>query len=107
MLTEKCQGTVKEESVACFGKNRKGQQALRNMVKNEANMVQQKKSTNKWMIEQIPGRISKYNRLILSFKQKENCKIETVLVMNKQISYEFHWTALTEHPGEQGFIKIQ
>lgn len=54
------------------------------------------------MIEQIPGRISKYNGLfVLLYKQKENSKIETVLVMNEQISYEFHQTALEEDPGKQ------
>lgn len=37
MLSEECQGTVKEES--CFG-NRKGEQVLRIMVKNEANKVE-------------------------------------------------------------------
>lgn len=78
------------------------------MVKNEANEVQQKKGTKKWMIEQIPGRLSKYNGLIvLLFKQEENSKVKTVLVMSEQISYEFHQTALKEHPEEQGFIKIQ
>lgn len=48
------------------------------------------------MIEQIPGRISN-ELVVLLFKQKENSKI----------SYEFHQAALREHPGEQGFIKIE